>query len=75
MNSGWIAFAVILAVGISPAIPAVDDVDTCQQQTGDVAIAVCRHVIASGTYKGSYLSALYYNRGNAYNVRAAVCLA
>jgi len=45
-----------------------DDADTCAKASGDVAIAACTRLIASGRYKGRDLAIFYTNR--AYMWRA-----
>jgi tetratricopeptide (TPR) repeat protein len=42
---------------------AADDLQTCEDESGDVAIAACTRVIASATYGGDNLATLYSNRG------------
>src|SRR5437868_620968 len=45
---------------------AADDAESCQKESGDVAIAACSRAIASGQYKDRGLATLYYNRGTNY---------
>src|SRR5579862_5579884 len=63
--------AVVLATTIlSVTRAAADDSQTCLNGTGDVAIATCSRVIASGDYKGHNLASVYNSRGNAYKAKA-----
>src|SRR5262249_2882227 len=39
------------------------DLDACFKEAGDVAIAACTRLIASGKFSGKELNATYYNRG------------
>jgi tetratricopeptide (TPR) repeat protein len=59
------AVAVMLAVQAA----AADDVQTCEDESGDVAIAACTRVIGSGRYGGDNLATLYSNRGVEYGKR------
>jgi len=52
---------------ISVIRAAADDFQTCEKESGDVAIAACSRAIASGRYKGNNLAALYNNRCAEYN--------
>src|SRR6516162_1834005 len=65
MRPQWIALAGGAIVGtllfVSGA--AADDFDTCDQQSGDVAIAACTRGITSGEYSGDRLAVLYNDRG------------
>jgi tetratricopeptide (TPR) repeat protein len=63
---GLIAVAMLMALAMGPRTAAADDFDTCEKQSGDVAIAACARAIASGQYKGANLSVLYNNRGVEY---------
>jgi tetratricopeptide (TPR) repeat protein len=42
---------------------AADDMDICNKESGDVAIAACNRAIKSGKYKGKSLAIVYINRG------------
>ena len=55
----WASFAVI-------GEPPADDSDTCYKVSGDVAIATCSRLIASGRFRAGKLAALYDNRGVEY---------
>jgi tetratricopeptide (TPR) repeat protein len=48
-------------------MPTVDDIQTCDYESGDVAIAACTRAIASGRYIGQNLAALYMYRCSHYN--------
>ena len=55
----WASFVVI-------GEPAADDSDTCYKESGDVAIATCSRLIASGRFRARRLAGLYDNRGMEY---------
>ena len=62
-----ISLVLIVVAGAYPAAVAAqgaeDDRETCQKQSGDVAIAACGRAIASGKFKGKSLAVIYVNRG------------
>jgi tetratricopeptide (TPR) repeat protein len=60
---GLIVLPALVALAAWPRTAAADDWETCDQQSGDVAIAACSRAIASGRYKGNDLGVLYNNRG------------
>jgi len=60
---GLIALPVLVALAAWPGTAAADDWETCDKQSGDVAIEACSRAIASGRYKGNDLGVLYNNRG------------
>jgi lipoprotein NlpI len=55
----------LLALTSAAGAPA-DDRRTCAEVSGDVAIAACSRMIASGRYRGSELAKAYYFRGVEY---------
>jgi|SRR5579871_6223878 len=63
---GLIALSALMALCLSPATAVADDFDTCEKESGDVAIAACTRGIASGKYKGDKLAVLYNDRGVEY---------
>src|SRR5215510_9047323 len=70
-RNGWRLFAGTAVAVILAVWPATaDDADTCTKASGDmagdVAIAACTRLIASGRYKGHDLAIFYRNRGNAW---------
>jgi tetratricopeptide (TPR) repeat protein len=54
-----LAFAALTAAAQQPA----DDFRACETESGDIGIAACDRVIASGRYSGKELSEAYNNRG------------
>jgi tetratricopeptide (TPR) repeat protein len=56
----------LLTLAVRPGTAAANDAETCDKQTGDVAIAACSRAIASGQYKGNGLAVLYNDRGVEY---------
>jgi len=66
-RNGWHLFAAVAVIlAVQPA--RADDADTCAKASGDVAIAACTRLIASGRHKGRDLAIFYTNR--AYMWRA-----
>ena len=63
---GLIALSTLVALAVSPRPAAADDYETCEKQSGDVAIAACTRALATGRYKGRQLAAIYDNRGVEY---------
>jgi tetratricopeptide (TPR) repeat protein len=63
---GLVAFTLVVAFGGWSRGAAADDLLTCANESGDVAIAACSRAIASGRYKDRDLAALYGNRGVEY---------
>ena len=56
--------AITLLAALLMAAPAVaDDGDVCFKSSGRDAINACTRAILSGTFSGSGLASLYYNRG------------
>jgi tetratricopeptide (TPR) repeat protein len=55
----------VLLVAFAAAARA-DDWQTCNDESGDVAIAVCSRAIESGKFKGAKLATLYQSRGHEY---------
>jgi tetratricopeptide (TPR) repeat protein len=64
---GVIALSAFMALAVPPR-PAVaaDDYETCEKESGDIAIAACTRALATGRYKDRQLAALYDNRGVEY---------
>ena len=60
---GLIVLSALMALCLSPATAVADDFDTCEKESGDIAIAACSRAIASGNYKGEKLAVLYNDRG------------
>jgi tetratricopeptide (TPR) repeat protein len=60
------ALMALLALAVSPRPAVADDYDTCEKESGDVAIAACTRALATGRYKGRQLAAIYDNRGVEY---------
>src|SRR5512141_1906746 len=48
---------------LAGAAVAADDMEICNKESGDVAIAACNRAINSGRYKGKTLAIIYVNRG------------
>jgi hypothetical protein len=65
----WMGSALLVAALVSASPTAADDLDTCDNASGDVAIAACTRGIVSGRYQGHRLAALYYNRGFDWNAK------
>lgn len=65
-KSGLIALSALTALSVAPRPAAADDYETCEKQSGDVAIAACTRALATGRYKGRQLAATYDNRGVEY---------
>ena len=59
----------LLAPSAAAAAPKPDDRRTCAEASGEVAIAACSRVIASGRYRGSDLAKAYFYRGVEYRER------
>lgn len=55
--------ALLIVMGPRPA--AADDFDTCQDDSGDRAIAACSRAISSGRYSGRDLAIVHRHRGMA----------
>jgi tetratricopeptide (TPR) repeat protein len=53
----------LLALGATVAPAAADDVATCNNTTGEAAIAACNRAIGSGQFKGAALGKLLTSRG------------
>ena len=60
------ALGAALFAGHAQANVAADDVQTCVDESGDVAIAACTRAIASGQFRGDDLAGLYQNRAIEY---------
>src|SRR5215467_13108762 len=54
------------ARSVQAAAVAGDDANTCNQASGDVAIAACTRAIATGRYAGHDLAKLHYDRAVEY---------
>jgi tetratricopeptide (TPR) repeat protein len=63
---GLIPLLALIALAVSPRPAAADDYETCEKESGDVAIAACSRALATGRYKGRQLAAIYDNRGVEY---------
>ena len=63
----WRIIAVAAVAGmLAVQAAAADDLQTCEDESGDVGIAACTRVIASGRYSGDDLATLHSNRGVEY---------
>src|SRR5262245_57853015 len=64
---GRVLFCAVLLVGLVQAAHAEPnsraDVQTCENASGDVAIAACTRAIESRTFSGRDLALLYFKRG------------
>jgi tetratricopeptide (TPR) repeat protein len=60
----WLLFGATLAAAatLPAAHAAADDAATCEEASGDVAVAACTRAIASGQYEGHDLARLHYYR-------------
>jgi tetratricopeptide (TPR) repeat protein len=47
----------------------LDDAKTCQDETGDAAIAACTRIIESGEMTGGDQAVNYHNRGEVYQIK------
>jgi tetratricopeptide (TPR) repeat protein len=65
-NAGRLVAGAAVAVMLGLQTAAADDLQTCQDESGDAAIAACTRVIASGRYSGDDLATLYGDRGVEY---------
>ena len=63
---GLIALSALAVLAASQRPAAADDYETCEKQSGDVAIAACTRALETGRYKGRQLAAIYDNRGVEY---------
>jgi tetratricopeptide (TPR) repeat protein len=63
---GYIALSALAALAMSPAPAVADDAQTCERESGDVAIAACSREIASGRHQGHALAVAYDNRAVEY---------
>jgi len=55
-----------VAVMLAMQVAAAADIQTCEDESGDAAIAACTRLIASGRYSGDHLATLHGNRGVEY---------
>src|SRR4051812_32943008 len=56
------ALAFTSTVWLMGGAAAADDLDTCESESGDLAIAACSRAIDSGQYSGRRLAMLLTNR-------------
>lgn len=63
---GLLALSALVALAMSPAVAAANDAETCERESGDVAIAACSREIASGRHQGHALAVAYDNRAVEY---------